>query len=156
MRAARGNALLPALIIVLVLTMVAAASLTIAQLSRRDAVREGRNFTQAACVDAARQAVLGRLRVFGLDPTSIVLDQAVAVDSGTRTLRTGHIGGPAITSIAAIPPQLVGGSGARNRDISNLIVPSPVLGGRHYRVVVKCSDPAAGEMELEFTFKYGL
>ena len=156
MRPHRGNALLPALIIVLVLSAVAAASLALAQYSRRDAVREARNLTQAACIDAARQAVLGRLRVFGLEPTAILLDQAVTVESGQRKLQTGHLGGPAVTSIAAIPPNLVGGSGARNRDISNLIVPSPVLGGRHYRVVVKCSDPAAGEMELEFTFKYGL
>ena len=156
MKPHRGSALMAALIIVLVLSLVVMAALGVARLSRSDAVRESRKLTQTACVEAARQAVLGRLRVFGLDPTSIQLDQAVAVESGTRSLRTGHIGGPAVTSIAAVPSQLVGGSGARNRDISNLVVPSPTLGGRHYRVVVMCTDPAAGDMELEFTFKYGL
>ena len=61
-----------------------------------------------------------------------------------------------VTSVQALPAQLVGNSGAKNRDMSNIIGPGPTLGGRSYRVVVACTDPRAGDMELEFTFKYGL
>jgi hypothetical protein len=61
-----------------------------------------------------------------------------------------------INSVQPVPSQLMGNSSARNRDISNVIVPGSTLGGRAYRVVVACTDPLAGDMELEFTFKYGL
>jgi len=152
----RGGALLAALIIIGVLALITAATMQLAQAGKVNAVRDSRKLSQTACVEAARQHVLGRLRVFGLDPTSIQLDRTIQVDSGGRNLRTGHIGGAAVNSVVALPPSLVGGSTARNRDLTNLIVPSPVLGGRHYRVVVACTDPLAGEMELEFTFKYGL
>ena len=148
--------MLAALIVIGVLALVTVATLQLAQAAKTDSVRDARKLSQASCVEAARQHLLGRLRVFGLDPTTITLDQAVTVESGTRNLRTGHIGGPAITSVKALPSNLVGGSSARNRDLTNLIVPSPVLGGRHYRVVVACTDPTAGQMELEFTFRYGL
>lgn len=155
-RADRGSALLAALTIIGVLALITVATLQLAQISKVSAVRDQRRLSQTACVEAARQHVLGRLRTFNLDPTTIQLDNAVQVDTGTRNLRTGHLGGAAVTSVKALPPSLVGGSSARNRDLSNVIVPSPTFGGRYYRVVVACTDPAAGEMELEFTFKYGL
>jgi len=155
-RKPRGSALLAALIVIGVLALVTVATLQLAGISKQQSAKDSRTLGQAACVEAARQYVLGRLRVFGLDPTTITLDQTIQVDSGGRQLRTGHINGPVVTSIQAVPPQLVGASSARTRDISNMIVASPTLGGRAYRVVVACSDPLAGDMELEFTFKYGL
>ena len=94
------------------------------------------------------------------------VDDERSVETGSRRLYTGHVrtlagGQPTgsvavVTSVQAVPSQLVGNSNARNRDISNVIVPGATLGGRAYRVVVACSDPLAGDMELEFTFKYGL
>jgi len=162
----RGSALIAGLIVVGVLAMVCIATLTLANISKADAARDARVLSQTSCVEAGRQYLLGRLRVFGLDPTSIQLDQAVQVETGSRRLYTGHVrtlagGQPTgsvavVTSVQAVPSQLVGNSNARNRDISNVIVPGATLGGRAYRVVVACSDPLAGDMELEFTFKYGL
>ena len=55
----------------------------------------------------------------------------------------------------ALPPSLVSNSNAKARDIANIVAP-PTTGGKSYRVVVACSDPLAGDLELEFTFKYGL
>jgi hypothetical protein len=163
---ARGSAILAALIVIGVLALVIAATLTLANISKGNSARDARVLSQTSCVEAGRQYVLGRLRVFGLDPTTIQLNQVVAVESGNRTLYTGHVrdvdggvpvGSPAVvTSVQAVPSQLVGNSNARNRDISNVIVPGSTLGGRAYRVVVACSDPLAGDLELEFTFKYGL
>jgi Tfp pilus assembly protein PilX len=156
-RTPRGSALLAALIIIGVVALVTVATLQIASVSKDMAARDSRVLSQTSCVEAARQYVLGRLRVFGVEPTSIVLDKSIAVDTGTRKLRTGHINDTAtINAIAAVPPQLVGSAAAKTRDISNMIVPSATLGGRTYRVVVACTDPLAGDMELEFTFKYGL
>ena len=97
----------------------------------------------------------------------IARDAYRAYESGDRRLFTGHArpmgsdGLPSgsvavINTVQALPPQLVGNASAKTRDISNVVVPSPTLGGRSYRVVVACTDPMAGDMELEFTFKYGL
>lgn len=155
-RKPHGSALLAALIVIAVLALVTVATLQLAGISKDQSARDARKLGQAACVEAARQYVLGRLRVFGMDPTSITLDQTIPVESGDRKLRTGHVNGPVVTSVQAMPAQFVGSSGARTRDISNMIVASPTLGGRAYRVVVACTDPLAGDLELEFTFKYGL
>jgi len=162
----RGSALIAGLIVVGVLAMVTIATLTLARISKGNSARDARVLNQTACVEAGRQYILGRLRVFGLDPTTIQLDQAVQVETGTRRVYTGHVrqmsgGQPmgsvaVVTSVEAVPSQLVGNSSAKNRDMSNVIVPGATLGGRAYRVVVACSDPLAGDMELEFTFKYGL
>ncbi len=53
-------------------------------------------------------------------------------------------------------PQFVGATGIHSRDLSNVIPPSPTIGGRFYQVVVSCADPVAGNVELEFAFRYGL
>jgi hypothetical protein len=164
----RGSALLAALIVIGVLALVTVATMRMSSISKGQSAKDARTLSQTSCVEASRQYLLGRLRVFGLDPTIIKLDQPLTVETGTRNLRTGHVrdqvggvwqGDPSaavVTSVRAVPPNLVGNSSARNRDISNVIVPGPTLGGRSYRAVVACSDPLAGDMELEFTFKYGL
>ena len=168
----RGSAILAALIIIAVVALITVATFKLAGLSKNDAARDARRMAGASCADTARQYVLGRLRVFGLDPTSITLDQTITVDSGSRRIFTGHqrpaaldphdgmmrpTGSVAvINSVQALPASLVGNSSAKNRDISNVVVPSPTLGGRSYRVVVSCTDPTGADQELEFTFKYGL
>lgn len=167
----RGSALLAALMVIAVLAVVTLASFELASMSKSQSARDSRKLMGASCAETARQYLLGRLRVFGLDPTTLTLDQTITLDRGTRRIFTGHartsqmgfdgfqhpVGNVAvITSVQALPAQLVGNSGARNRDISNMVVPGSALGGRDYRAVVTCTDPMAGDQELEFTFKYGL
>lgn len=171
-RSPRGSALLAALIVIGVLALVTVATYRLAGISRQQAARDSHTLSGSSCAETARQYLLGRLRVFGLDPTTLTLDKTIVVEgSDTRRIFTGHarptragldgmmrpVGSVAVVNtVQALPNQLVGNAGARNRDISNVIVPSPTLGGRNYRVVVSCTDPTAGDMELEFTFKYGL
>lgn len=170
-RAERGSALVAALIVIAILAVITVSSFQIASISKGQAARDSRTLMGASCAETARQYLLGRLRVFGLDPTTLTLDQTINVDSGARRIFTGHarqsqlgsdgfqhpVGSVAvITSVQALPAQLVGNAGARNRDISNVVVPGSTLGGRSYRAVVTCTDPMAGDQELEFTFKYGL
>ncbi|HUJ25369.1 MAG TPA: hypothetical protein VLW85_05090 [Myxococcales bacterium] len=168
----RGSALLAALIVIAVLALVTVATFRLSASSKVQSARDARKLSQTACAETARQYILGRLRVFGLDPTTLTLDQTIPVESGSRRIFTNHARPvaydsngipqpqgaalPAITTVQALPAQLVGNAGAKNRDISNVVVPSPTLGGRSYRVVVTCTDPVAGDLELEFTFKYGL
>ena len=169
----RGSALLAALILIAVLAVVTVATFRLAAISKNQAAKDARTLSGASCVETARQYLLGRLRIFGLEPTSLVLDQLIQIDNNSsREIFTGHarpnstqdadgfirpVGTiAAIRTVQAMPPNLVGNASAKNRDMSNVIVPGPTLGGRAYRVVVTCTDPHAGDMELEFTFKYGL
>jgi hypothetical protein len=155
----RGSALIAALIIIGVLAVVTVATLQLANISKQASAADSRRLSQTSCVEAARQYLLSRLRLFGLDPATLVLDKSIPMEAGNRVLRTAHINTvnttPVVTSVVALPSNLVANTTPKSRDISNLIAP-PTLGGKAYRVVVACSDPLAGNMEMEFTFKYGL
>ena len=61
MRSHRGSALLAALIVIGVLSLVTVATLRLASISKTQSVRDARLLSQASCVDAARQYLLGRL-----------------------------------------------------------------------------------------------
>jgi hypothetical protein len=151
----RGSALIAALIIIGVLALVTVATLQLANISKQQSTADSRRLSQATCVEAARQYLFSRLRLFGLDPTTITLSQAMAVENGTRSMRTGHIDTAVVTSVKALPATLISNSAPKARDAANIIA-SPTLGSKAYRVVVACTDPKAGDLELEFTFKYGL
>jgi len=163
----RGSALLAALIIIGVLALVTVATLQLANISKQASANDSRRLSQTSCVEAARQYVLSRLRLIGPDPTTLTLNQTVALEAGNRSLYSGHVRTtdanghpntstlPIISSVLAVPANLVSNSSSKARDIANMIAP-PTTGGKAYRVVVTCSDPLAGDMELEFTFKYGL
>jgi hypothetical protein len=155
-RPPRGSALLAALIVIGVLALVTVATLRLAGMSKDQAAKDGRLLSQTACVEAARQYLMGRLRVFGLDPTSITFSTAIPLDNGVRTIRTGHVDTAAITSVRAAAPGSVGGGNAALQDMTNKIVAGPTMGGRPYNAVVTCVDPQAGAMELEFIIRWGL
>jgi len=167
MRPHRGSALLAALIVIAVLAMVTVATLRLANISKEQSMKDARKLSQAACVDAARQYLISRLRLLSRYPiTELTFDAAIPVENGTRHLYTGHarpngpdgrpVGAlPVIESVRGVAAAKVGGAKAGNRDLSNTIAP-PTLGSKPYQVIVACSDPVAGDLELEFSFKYGL
>ena len=158
----RGSALLAALVVIGVLALVTAATMRLATLSKTHSVRDSRKISQAACVEAARQHLIARLNVFGLaSPQSVTFVDDVTTDTGTRKLRTGHIvpnkgDTPVITAAKTIPYKKFAGGARTAVDRSNKILPAGFGSGNYFNTVVTCSDPVAGEMELEFTIKYGL
>jgi len=152
-RKPRGGALLASLIIIGVISLVTVATLQLANISKQQAARDARSLSQVACVEAARQYMLSRLRLFGAPATSIKLDQAITVDNGQKNMRTGHVNAPAINSVRPIRGGLVGGAKAGER--TNVVGSGIGTGGTAYSAVVACSDPQAGDMELEFTFQFG-
>jgi len=113
-------------------------------------------------VDAARQYLLSRLRLFGARPTDIVLDQVIQIGTGSRGLsgnapvkaiRSGHVNGTA--AIKSV--QLLRGtafSQAKANERSN-VLGSPTISNAAYTAAVYCTDPQAKDMELEFTFQFG-
>jgi type II secretory pathway pseudopilin PulG len=155
-RSPRGSALLAALIVIGVLALVTVATLRLASISKDQASKDSRSLSQTACVEAARQYLMGRLRVFGLDATTITFNTAVPLENGNRVIRTGHIDTAAITSVRAVGSGSVGGAVSGLQDMTNKIVAGPTMGGRPYQAVVTCEDPHAGPMELEFIIRWGL
>ncbi len=169
MRPHRGSALLAALIVIAVLATVTVATMRLASISKGQSATDARKLGQAACVDAARQYLISRLRLLSRFPiTELTFDTVVQVDHGARHLYTGHarpngpngrpdptLPLPVIESVRGVSASKVGGAKAGNRDLSNTIAP-PTLGGKPYQVIVACSDPVAGDLELEFSFRYGL
>jgi type II secretory pathway pseudopilin PulG len=164
MRSHRGSALLAALIVIGVLSLVTVATLRLASISKTQSVRDARLLSQASCVDAARQYLLSRLTLTGPGlVTDITFNNAVHLDTGDRQIYTGHvrpkgadgrpIGTPVITKAHGVLAKQVSGTRG-SQDTSNRIGSSSR--GNNYHVVVACSDPVAGDMELEFTFRYGL
>lgn len=156
----KGSALLAALVVIGVLALVTAATMRLATLSKTNSVRDSRKLSQGACVEAARQHLIARLNIFGLaSPQSVTFVDDVTVDTGTRQLRTGHIAPgstPVITAARTIPYKKFAGGARTTVDRSNKILPAGMGSGNYFNTVVTCKDPVAGEMELEFTIKYGL
>jgi type II secretory pathway pseudopilin PulG len=166
-RKPRGGAMLASLIVIGVISLMTVATMQLANISKQQASKDARSLSQMACVEAGRQYVLGRLRLFGAPATSITLNQAIQIGTGTvglsgnapsKQMITGHIRAspkdvPTITSVQALPSGYVSGQNAMER--SNVVGAGGRLGGA-YRAVVACTDPQAGDMELEFTFQYGM
>jgi hypothetical protein len=166
MRSHRGSALLAALIVIGVLSLVTVATLRLASISKTQSVRDARLLSQASCVDAARQYLLSRLSLY-VSPTELTFDKAVQLDTGERHVYTGHVrpkgpdGRPtgavaAIKTVRAVPAQQVSAARGNNMDLTNAIRTGSSSNNNSYHVIVACADPVAGDMELEFTFRYGL
>jgi hypothetical protein len=158
----RGGALLASLIVIGVIALMTVATLQLANISKEQASKDSRSLSQTACVEAARQYVLGRLRLFGAPATSIVLDQAIQIGTGTaglsglapqKKMRTGHVKGPAITSVTMVRGMAM--SQAKASERSNVVGAGTMPGAGSYTAVVACTDPQAKDMELEFTFQFG-
>ena len=164
----RGGALLASLIVIGVISLLTVATLQLANISKQQASKDARSLSQMSCVEAARQYVVGRLRLFGAPATSITLNQAIKVGTGTvvglsgnlpqKQMVTGHIRpkgqtAPTITSVEMLKSSAIGSAKAGER--SNVVGTGIGLGGNAYRAVVTCMDPQAGDMELEFTFQFG-
>jgi hypothetical protein len=159
-RKPRGGAMLAALIVIGVLSLVTVATMQLANISKQQSAKDSRSLSQVACVEAARQYLMGRLRLFGAPATAITLDQSIQVDNGNKRMVSNHIRAktvttnqPVINSVLPLRGSFVGGAKAGER--SNVVGTGIGLGGSAYRAVVACTDPQAGDMELEFTFQFG-
>jgi hypothetical protein len=166
MRPHRGSVLIAALVIIGVLALVTVATLRLADISKGQSAKDARKVGQAACIDAARQYLISRMNVYSI-PSSVTFDQVIATEAGNRHIYSGHVRaqdstgkftGPVITA----QPRPVfggvngGGGNGGKLDISNTLRGSNADQGSKYQVIVACSDPLAGDMELEFSLKLGL
>ncbi len=163
-KAQRGSILLLAVILVVVLSLLAAAprSWSHAELGAASSLRTGDELL--ACADAGRQHLLSKFKLFNMRPSSLVLSQPIdrgGADActgapGERCAMSGHQGeDPNSTSVQAVRMLPAGGDRtSRNvRDLTNTIAGG--LGGSDYQVVVHCKDARGRESEVEFVVRFG-
>lgn len=153
-RSARGAALIIAMVLVAVLAVVALA-LVRRTTNETDAIGGKRNYDRSvSCAEAGRQMLLSQFRVFGLDPTSIVLN----THAGNLNVYTGHYDQFAIQTVKAVSKGSgagVNGTGA-SIDFANRLTAAG-LGGTVYRFNVVCADSSNDHQnEVEFEVRFGL
>jgi len=153
-RSARGAALIIAMMLVAVLAVVALA-LVRRTTNEMDAIGGKRNYDRSvSCAEAGRQMLLSQFRVFGLDPTSIVLN----THAGNLNVYTGHYDQFAIQTVKAVAKGAgagVNGTGAGMDQANRLSATG--LGGTVYRFNVVCADSSNDhQSEVEFEVRFGL
>lgn len=155
--APRGMALVMALLVVVLVTLLVAGALAFTGTERNAAVLQTREDSLSACTQAARNLFLARLRV--LTPGSagqVQLNDAY----GPGLIRTGHFSGspttPTLTHVERLPANAVGASRGAARDISNTLGDA-AEGAYWYSVTALCQEyPGGPEREVEFVVRVGL
>jgi Tfp pilus assembly protein FimT len=156
-RSPRGMALVMALLVVVLVTLLVSGALAFTGSERNASVLQSREDTLSACTQAARNLFLARLRV--LTPataTQVKLDDAY----GQGVIRAGHFTGssaaPTLTHVERLPINTVGASRDAARDVSNTLGDS-ALGASWYSVTALCQEsPGGPEREVEFVVRVGL
>ncbi len=162
-RAPRGNALLMTLIAISVLMLLVGGAIQFTNYNREATAEKLRGDRVSACADAARRHLLSRLKL--MSSPLLRTFRAELIDdpnpSARSVMKTGHydeLPADPDSLVAVVDARLMGEGGEQARDIAN-IAPSGdgTLGGKYYRVVVKCQEkPSGRESEVEFLFRYGL
>jgi hypothetical protein len=161
----RGAALLTAVIVVLVVSVVAVGIVNFSSREVASAYAGARRQALVACAESARQLLVSKFRAVGLSPTSIQpLD--IGLDTTSPSARTRAVGGHVddanvqVNQVVFLPENSFGPT-TRVRDLSN-IVSITGQGGRPLRVVVHCVDGGDGtatggrQLEVEFGVRFGL
>ena len=159
-RSERGAALLIAMVLMAILAVVALALVRRTN-NEMDAVGGKRNYDRSvSCAEAGRQMLLSQFRVFGMDPTSIVLN----THAGNLNVYTGHYDNFAIQTVQAVG-KAGGGGGAGGGSINGTgtamddanRLSATGLGGTVYRFNVVCADSNNDhQSEVEFEVRFGL
>ena len=153
----RGMALIMALLVVVLVTLLVSGALVFTGSERNAAVLQTREDTLSACTQAARNLFLARLRVLTPSTTAQVqLNDAY----GQGVMRAGHFTGatpaPTLTHVERLPANTIGASRDAARDLSNTLGDS-ALGASWYSVTALCQEsPGGPEREVEFVVRVGL
>jgi hypothetical protein len=157
----RGSALLTAVVVLLVVTMISLGILRFTSRELAGATAAGHEQALVACADTARKMLLSQFHAMGLQPTDVTA-MNVALDSRTN-LVGGHYdtAGVRVAQVTYLPANAFGPSDAV-RDITNVIAGPTGQGGRPMKIVVHCQqsgrgDAASGrQLEVEFGVRFGL
>ena len=175
-RAERGSALVLAIIVVLVVTVIGVGMIRIGTREMVGSIAGARRGAVVACAEAARQLLLSRFHALGMTPTSLEPLNVPVDDAATGQVRAvgGHIGqdpgkpsalDPTKTEVEIAQvtqlPENAFGPTTSVRDLTNIIDRSG-QGGRPLKVTVHCVDHGDGtpnggrQLEIEFGVRFGL
>jgi type II secretory pathway component PulK len=149
----RGMALVMAMIVVVLVTLLVAGAISFTGTERAAAEVQTQEDTMSSCVQAARNLFLSKLSTYPVDlPEKISFDEDLR---GTQ-LRTGHYG-----TVAKVSAQNVSAAMQDpNRNVRDLSNGDTGQGGtRFYTVTAVCRetpDPSSPEREIEFMVRVGL
>lgn len=162
-RQPRGSALIVAVIVVLVMSVLAVGMIRYASAEVAGAQGGAKREALLQCSEAARTLLLSKLHYLGLNPNAIeALDAPLDGTGGTMRALGGHIDtvNVSIGQITMLPDKSIGALAAPS-EIGNM-VPLTKIGGTPYRVVVHCQLNGDGtatsgqQLELEYALRFGL
>jgi len=149
----RGMALVMAMIVVVLITMLVAGAISFTGTERAASEVQAQEDTMSSCVQAARNLFISRMNMLDAEgPTRIVFNEDLR---GTR-LATGHFA--RLNQVSAT--DVSGSMKDPNRDvqdISNTNTNRPTT--KFYTVTAVCretDDPTSPEREIEFMVRVGL
>lgn len=165
----RGSAILIAMILVFVATLIGVGVVNFASRGSAGARAGAKEQALVACAETARELLYSKFHAIGLDPISIEALN-VPLDGPPSSARTfavgGHIDsvGVQVDQVKVIPNHPRGGRGAADaaRDLTNIITPMSSQQGTPMQITVHCQDhgdgsPTSGrQLEIEFGVRFGL
>lgn len=155
----RGSALLTAVVVVLVVTIIGVGIISYAAREIAGASAGAQRQGLVSCAESARQLLLSRFHAVGLVPTSLDALNVTMDGTGGRVAAVGgHVDQPdasvQVSQVRFLPDNAFGPS-SRTRDITNTV--SLIgQGGKPLRVVVHCVDGGGRQLEVEFGVRFGL
>ena len=155
----RGSALLTAVIVVLVVTIIGVGIISFASREIAGATAGAQRQGLVACAESARQLLLSRFHAVGVVPTGVDALNVTLDGSGGRVAAVGgHVDQAAdtvqVSQVRFLPDNAFGPT-SRVRDITNTVSLSG-QGGRPLRVIVHCVDGGGRQLEVEFGVRFGL
>ncbi|MFN7132554.1 MAG: hypothetical protein ACK4N5_10765, partial [Myxococcales bacterium] len=152
----RGNVLIVTAVTTAVLAGLAAAAINSSGQERQSAVSKMTSDQLQSCLAAGRQMLLSKLRVYGMNPTSISITnpEGIMPDGETR-IYTGHMSvapdgkfcNPTVTGdcdakakghVKILRSTVAGAARNQVRDVANIGTASATLGGQYYLVTMVC------------------
>ncbi len=151
----RVMALVMAMIVIVLITLLVAGAITFTGTERGAAMLQTNEDAMSACTQAARNLFIARLRVLLGNAERIAFRQEL--NSEGRSIATGHFHNVNVTSATWVNPNAVGQSGGGAIDMSNRVGTAALVAG-YYRVTAICTESAAGGAmrEVEFVVRVGL
>jgi hypothetical protein len=154
-RRSSGSALLLAVIVILVISVLAVGMVRYSFSEVAGATAGARHVALSQCADAARQLLMSKFHSLGVKPTEIT---ALNVPLGGATGSTRALGGHfdtmnvTIGQVTPLPGTAIGPPVAND---GTAIVQLIGQGGAPLKVVVHCQD-GTRQLEVEFGVKFGL
>jgi len=165
----RGSALLTAVVVVLVITVIGVGIVRFSARELAGAIATAQEQALVACAEAARQKLVAQFHALGFKPTSLEALSGTALGSTTGSGSTYAVGGHydadygtdtgkvqiVVDQVSYLSDKAFGPT-TSVQDLTNS-VPLIGQGGKPVRVVVHCVDGASGrQLEMEFGIRFGL